>query len=119
MKVFFYFLSKVELLEEKRKENPRGERERMEDITLTLGKKTKLNEILEMVGHALVRRFPSRRMSPKTPKDWTKTNFSPLIDHSPQDVILVRGWIVWTLRSMGEVEDILHRRWRWGAKPLF
>jgi hypothetical protein len=72
-----------------------------------------------MVDHALVGIFPGRRMSPKTLKYWTKTNFFTPNWLLPSIIILVQDWIVWTFRSMGEVEDILHKRWRWGAQPLF
>jgi len=56
-----------------------------------------------MADHALRGIFPGRRMSQETLKDWTKTNFAPLIGYYPQVVIFVHGWIVCTLQSVGEV----------------
>jgi ABC-type protease/lipase transport system fused ATPase/permease subunit len=36
----------------------------------------------------------SRRMGSSTLKDWTRENFEPAVGYSPQNISLVKGWMV-------------------------
>jgi hypothetical protein len=58
-------------------------------------------------------------MSSDTLMDWMKDNFALEVGYSPHSIILVNGWMVWIFKSRVEVENILHKRWKWGTQPMF
>jgi hypothetical protein len=54
----------------------------------------------------LVSRFPNRRMGTTSLKNWTG-NFGALLGYIPRSMILLRGWIAWSFRTLEDIDKIL------------
>jgi hypothetical protein len=52
-------------------------------ISLNLGSKTRLNNVLELEEKVVVGRFPRKNMSCECLKDWMRLNFEPLVGYAP------------------------------------
>jgi hypothetical protein len=58
-------------------------------------------------------------MNNDTIEEWTNVNFKPIIGLSHRCLTLVKGWMFWIFKSMGEANKILQNWCKWGSQTLF
>jgi hypothetical protein len=77
-------------------------------VSLSLGEKIDLNNVLELEKHVVVIWFTSRKMNRESLKEWNKVNFEPFVGYLPHIMTLVKEWFAWVFKSTMYVNQFLH-----------
>ena len=93
-------------------------KQKIEVVNLHLGDNIKLNVFMELEESTIVGFFLSKHMNGESLKVLTKETFSMVLGYSTLYMLLVKGWMIWILRSMKNVDKLLQERWQWGLQSL-
>jgi hypothetical protein len=66
----------------------------LELVSINLGSKTRLNNVIELEKKVVVGHFLGRNMSCECLKDYTRLNFEPLVGYVPCTITMEKGWLV-------------------------
>jgi hypothetical protein len=94
-------------------------KQKVEVINLHLGDNIKLNEVMELEDSTIVGHFLRKHMNGESLKVWMQETFVVVLGYSPRCMVLVKGWMIWILRSKVDVDKIIQARWQWGSQSLF